>query len=147
MGNPPKGMNATGESDQDNYILMMEADRAQRLTPTLRPLDMVMARHIGLREPLKYEWQSLLELSDMEVAEAAKMKAEALDIALKAYAIDEDEMREALNGDPVFGELTGPAPEPPEEPDPIALIEAEAKAKAGMNGNGTGAGAKIPARK
>ena len=31
-------------------------------------------------------------------------------------AMDEDEAREALNGDPIFGDLPGPAPEAPEEP-------------------------------
>ena len=52
--------------------------------------------------------------------------------------MDEDEARESINGDPVFGELPGAAPEAPEEPDPIDLIEATAKAKAGANGNGNG---------
>ena len=142
MGNPPKGMNATGESDQDNYILMMEANREAKLRDVLgMQLDPILARHAGLKEAPEYEWRSLLELSDRDVAEAAKLKAEALQIAVTGYWMDEDEAREAINGDPVFGELPGPAPEAPEEPDPIELIEATAKAKAAnappsTNGNG-----------
>ena len=139
MGNPPKGMNATGESDQDNYILMMEANREAKLRDVLgMQLDPILARHAGLKEAPEYEWRSLLELSDRDVAEAAKMKAEALQIAVTGYWMDEDEAREAINGDPIFGELPGPAPEAPEEPDPIELIEATAKAKAGASANGNG---------
>ena len=142
MGNPPKGMNATGEGDQDNYILMMEANREAKLRDVLgMQLDPILARHAGLKEAPEYEWRSLLELSDRDVAEAAKLKAEALQIAVTGYWMDEDEARESINGDPVFGELPGPAPEAPEEPDPIELIEATAKAKAANapppnNGNG-----------
>ena len=137
MGNPPKGMNATGESDQDNYILMMEANREAKMRDVLgMQLDPILARHAGLKEAPEYEWRSLLELSDRDVAEAAKLKAEALQIAVTGYWMDEDEARESINGDPVFGELPGAAPEAPEEPDPIELIEATAKAKAGANGNG-----------
>ena len=142
MGNPPKGMNATGESDQDNYILMMEANREAKMRDVLgMQLDPILARHAGLKEAPEYEWRSLLELSDRDVAEAAKLKAEALQIAVTGYWMDEDEAREAINGDPVFGELPGAAPEAPEEPDPIELIEATAKAKAAnappsTNGNG-----------
>ena len=62
-----------------------------------------------------------------------RLKAEALQIAVTGYWMDEDEAREAINGDPIFGELPGPAPEAPEEPDPIELIEATAKAKAGAS--------------
>ena len=142
MGNPPKGMNATGEGDQDNYILMMEANREAKLRDVLgMQLDPMLARHAGLKEAPEYEWRSLLELSDRDVAEAAKLKAEALQIAVTGYWMDEDEARESINGDPVFGELPGAAPEAPEEPDPIELIEATAKAKAAnapppSNGNG-----------
>ena len=85
MGNPPKGMNATGESDQDNYILMMEANREAKLRDVLgMQLDPILARHAGLKEAPEYEWRSLLELSDRDVAEAAKLKAEALQIAVRA---------------------------------------------------------------
>ena len=92
-----------------------------------------------MRETPKFEWLPLFEDTPKEVAEAAKLKAEALQILRSTgYWMDEDEARESINGDPVFGELPGPAPEAPEEPDPIELIEATAKAKAGANANGNG---------
>ena len=140
-GRAPSGMSATGESDMKNYVLMMEAARTKKLRDVLYVLDQVLARNIGMREPPEFKWESLLELSDMEIAEASKTKAEALDIAVKAYLIDEDEGRASLDGDPLFGALPGSAPE---APDPIEEIEAEAKAKASANGNGRGP---VPGRK
>ena len=138
LGSPPIGMSATGESDMKNYVMMVEANRARLLRDPLKQLDIVLSRHIGLKEPLEFEYRSLLELSDQEVAEAFKVKAEGWKILVETYAADEDEMREAFNGDPATGELPGPAPEAPEEPDPIELIEATAKAKAGASANGNG---------
>ena len=138
LGRPPRGMNATGVSDEKNYQTLLETVRKRKMRQMSMFLE-VLARHVGLRESPEFEWPPLFEDTPKEVAETAKMKVDALDIAVKAYAIDEDEMRKALDGDPVFGELPGPAPEAPEEPDPIELIEATAKAKADANGNGNGA--------
>ena len=126
-GRSPAGMSATGESDMKNYVLMMEAARSKKLRDELYILDQVLARNIGMREPPEFKWESLLELSDMEIAEASDKKVDALTKAATAYFIDEDEGRKSLDGDPLFGELPGSAPE---APDPIEMIEAEAKAKA-----------------
>ena len=68
-------------------------------------------RHIGIKgDPPEYKWLSLLELSDKEIADAAKSKAEALKLVNDGQWIDEDEAREALNGDQVhsqFGSFPG----------------------------------------
>jgi len=120
QGRSPAGMNATGESDMRNYVMMVEANRQNKLEPHLRLLDMILARNEGMEEVPEFKWNSLLELSDEDQAALSKTKAETLKIMLDAFVIDEDEAREALTGDPTFGELSGPAPEPP-EPDPIAL--------------------------
>ena len=63
------------------------------------------------------------------------MKADALAVAIESGAIDEDEMRRQLDGDPIFGSLEGEAPGLP-EPEPVLMPGAPA-----MNGNG----AKVPA--
>ena len=117
-GRSPAGMSATGESDMKNYVLMMEAMRSVRLDHELKILDEVLARDAGLQEAPEWKWNSLIELSDQEIAEAAKVKAEALSIPLADNVIDEDEYRAAIDGDPVFGNLPGEAPEPdPMDPD------------------------------
>ena len=94
----------------------------------------VLARHVGIRtDPPEYEWLSLLELSDQDIALAAKTKAEALDIAVKGMWMDEDEAREAINGSPVFGDVTGPAPEI--DPLELPIMQGPGTFPAG-NGNG-----------
>ena len=128
LGSPPSGMNATGESDMKNYVMMMEAKRERMLKAPLLQLDKAIARHVGIRDdPPEYEWMSLLEMSDTEIATAFKTKMEGMKIGLESFVWDEDEVRKAMNGDPSIGELTGLAPE---APDPIEMMEAEAKAKA-----------------
>lgn len=139
MGRSPAGLNATGESDMENYVAMIESERERLLTPQLAPLDMVLARDCGLAEPPEFEWGTLMERTPADEAETAKLKAEAVKIATDTGNIDPDEGREALSGDPVFGALPGPAPEPP-EPELVPGMP-------GMNGDGpsgNGAGAMPP---
>ena len=120
MGMSPAGLNATGDSDMKNYIMMMEAERERMLPDSLEILDQVIARDAGLKEAPEYEWQSLLEMSELEQAEVAVKKTTALKNALEANAIDEDEYRRGVDGDPVFGELPGSAPELP-DPEPMPV--------------------------
>ena len=133
MGRSPAGLNATGESDMENYVAMLESERERMLTPMMVPLDVVLARDAGLGEPPEFEWGTLLERTPSDEAEAAKMKAEAVQVGITSGAIDADEAREALSGDPVFGALPGPAPEPP-APEPMP----------GMNGDDPFAGGGPP---
>lgn len=117
MGQPPVGMNATGDSDNRNYIMMVEAMRDEQLMSVLKTLDMVLAKDAGIKEAPEYKFQSLMEMSEKEIADVSKTKVEAASAAIASVIIDEDEAREALNGDPFFGELTGDAPEV-EDPEP-----------------------------
>ena len=119
LGNPPTGMDATGESDMENYVIMMEAQRAEMFEEALWLYDQLMMRNLGLSEPLEYEWNSLIELSDQSRALLSKTKAEAVQTAVSSGAIDEDDARDALRGDWFFGELEGDAP----VPDPNEMIE------------------------
>ena len=120
FGQSPAGMNATGESDMQNYAAMIEAKRGAMLKDPMMMLDRVLARDAGIAEPPEFTWRSLMDMSDTDVATNAKMKAEALQIAIMSGMIDEDDGRAALDGDPVFGPLPGEAPELP-EPEPAAL--------------------------
>ena len=117
-GRSPAGLNATGESDMENYVAMLESERARMLAPMMKPLDMVLARDAGVGEVPEFEWGTLLERTPQEQAEAEKMKVEAVQLGITAGVIDADEGREMLSGGPVFGALAGPAPEPP-EPEPM----------------------------
>ena len=120
MGQSPLGMNATGDSDLRNYALRVAAMQERLLTDPLSRLDKVLARDAGLTDPPKYTWRSLMDMSEQDQAMVAKTRAEAVNIALQAGLIDEDEGRAAIDGDPVFGELPGDAPEAP-EPEPMSV--------------------------
>ena len=102
QGESPGGLGSSGKGEERSYLMSLEAQRV-RHTRKLRPLDEVLARAAGLREPPDVEWPSLIEVGDQEQAEASKMKADALAVAIESGAIDEDEMRRQLDGDPIFG--------------------------------------------
>ena len=118
MGQSPAGLNATGNSDMMNYVMMVEAERAKNLDPVFKLLDEVLARDAGLREAPEYEWSTLLEMSDEQKATVAKLEVEAVSAGITSFMWDEDEGREMLSGRPVFGVLEGPAPDQP-EPEPL----------------------------
>lgn len=104
-GQSPVGMNATGESDMRNYAVRVAAMQESKLRGPLAVLDSVLAGDSGVAEPPGYEFPSLLDLSDAEKAQTAKIRAEAVNVAMQAGLLDEDEGRAALSGDPVFGDL------------------------------------------
>ena len=82
FGQSPAGMNATGESDMQNYAAMIEAKRGAMLKDPMMMLDRVLARDAGIAEPPEFTWRSLMDMSDTDVSTNAKMKAEALQIAI-----------------------------------------------------------------
>ena len=107
----PGGLNATGDSDMRIYVQGMEAEREHMLEgmpghADIWTVDEVIARSYGIEEPPEYEWRSLLDMSDQEIAQVSKTKAEALKLAWDmGLILDENEGRGILDGDPVFGEL------------------------------------------
>ena len=120
-GRSPEGMNSTGESDMKNYANHVRAMQNRMLNDPLKILDQVLVRSAGLgEEPPEFEWRSIIDSSAEEEATTSKLKAEALSAALTAGGIDENEFREGLDGDPVFGNLEawpeGAVPLPTERP-------------------------------
>ena len=123
-GQSPVGMNATGESDTQNYAQMVAAMQQRVLPDPLERLDQVLAAEAGVAEPPEYTWPPLTEPSEQEQANSAHLRAQALALALQNGIIDEDEARAALDNTAVFGTLPGDAPEPsdlvlPPEPEPM----------------------------
>ena len=119
-GASPGGLNATGDSDRENYFEMLMGKRDDALShEKMSRFDEVLARDAGLPEVPSWAWHPFSEASEGDVATASKTKAEAIKLAVEASLIDEDEGREALDGDPTFGPLPGEAPEPDPEPMPM----------------------------
>ena len=111
FGMSPAGLNATGQSDMENYAIRVASLQKRLLSDPLRILDMVLARHVGLNEPPEYEWLPLLSMSPKVQAETTKLNMESITQAVTAGVIDEDEARERLSQEPLFGELPQLTPE------------------------------------
>ena len=105
LGRSPVGMNATGESDMANYSIRVSAMQEKMLTHPLKIIDAVVARSAGLPEPPEYEWQPLHVTSEKEQAESSKLNTDSIMAAYMGGLIDEDEARERLSKDQLWGEL------------------------------------------
>ncbi len=106
LGRSPAGMNATGKSDTDNYFASLESVRDRALGPSrLLPLDGFVTRLAGLKTIPAYTWPSIRLADPLHDASIASEKVKALVEAVTAGFLDEDEARQRLHGDPVFGSL------------------------------------------
>ena len=110
----PKGMNATGDGDFRNYVMTFESIRQNILPRRYDLIDEVLFRSEGLGEVPEYEWPSLLELTEAESSEVNHRNAQAIEIFLNTGVIDEDEARDMLSGNSLYGNLEGDAPGLPE---------------------------------
>lgn len=89
LSREPAGQNSTGDSDFRNYYDRLHADQEVRLTPVMTRLDEVIIRTtFGKRDPsIKYEWNSLWQMSDAEKADIALKKAQAFQVDNNAALI------------------------------------------------------------
>lgn len=82
LGLPHRGLNVTGEADFRNYYDRLASEQNVTLTPAMNVLDEVIIRSaLGDRpDNVRYEWNSLWQLSDDEKATVALKKAQAYQI-------------------------------------------------------------------
>ena len=104
-GQSPVGMNATGDSDLVNYLMSLESERTEKLDDPVEKMDMVLSAHLGMTEPLPFKWTSLIDFSEAEQLQNSKTKMETFEKALDKNVVDENEVRDRLTGDVLFGEL------------------------------------------
>jgi len=104
-GQSPVGMNATGESDMANYAISIAAAQKKQLTKSLDLLDSILSKHAGITEKVKYNFPSLIDISDSDQADVFLKKAQAIAPLVLQGIITEEEGREALDGDSVLGNL------------------------------------------
>lgn len=141
MGTPPKGMNATGEGDAENYQQTLESIQANDLDPLLERHLLLLTR--SELEP-KYgkapgslevtaDWNPLDTPSAKEYAEIDKIKAERDAVLAGAGAIDGMDIRARLQGDKGgdYTDLPDVSPEDVEGEEAEALALAEAQQNEG----------------
>lgn len=92
IGQSPKGMNATGESDTRNYYDFLSSLQETELRPILTPLDDYMqASATGTVDPaVFYEWNPLWQLTPKEKAERDKLVAETATLYGNMGAVPDD---------------------------------------------------------
>ena len=136
LGRSPAGMNATGESDMANYAIRVGAMQKRLLSDPLYRLDAVLASHAGISgDAPEYEWLPLMEMSPKDQAEAFKAFTEGVVAAYKDGLIDEDEARDRLSNNEMWGQL-GPWSGPNAAMEAKAELERAKIEKQGQAGNG-----------
>ena len=109
----PDGMNATGESDLNNYSDMLEGEQAENFDPRLEVIDKLIAAHCGL-PPIEYEWVSPFPESALTKEERRKTLSEALNLLVTGGVLTGDTAIKVLESEHVFKlESLGKAPPPP----------------------------------
>lgn len=121
LAQSPGGMNATGESDADNYAMVIRDRQKDVLGPHLPVIDKLVAIKAGISEPPDWRWLPLVDMSDKDKAEIFKSVAEGVVALTAAHILDEPESRIILAKTEMVDELGEWTPPP--DPDP-ALIEA-----------------------
>ncbi|MDB5177499.1 MAG: hypothetical protein JWN75_1167 [Candidatus Saccharibacteria bacterium] len=92
LGQSPKGLNATGESDLLNYYDNVGSQQKNEIQPAISRLDELIIRSaMGSRDPsIFYNWNPLWQMTEAQKAEVTLKKAQAYQIDFGAW-----------NGDPV----------------------------------------------
>lgn len=138
LGTTPKGFNSTGEFELDSYHEELESIQESDLTPFVERHHLCVVRSelapkYNVRPSTTVNWKPVDPLKVKELAETNKLKAETDSVLVQAGAIDGDDVRNRLIGDPDSGYdgLEPGAPEPAEtvEPglDPLAALAAAAQ--------------------
>ena len=112
FGRSPAGMNATGESDLQNYYDYVDSQREAKLRPALERLLPVMAMSAwgAVPDNLQIDFPPLRTPTAKEVAEIAKVKTEATVAGFQAGIIDlqaaQKELKKLEEETGMFGSLT-----------------------------------------
>ena len=78
FGTSAKGMNATGEGDMNNYNNSIRSKQLTQVDPGLRQLDEVLVRSaLGYwPDDFNYVWNPLAQPNELQIAQAAKTRAD-----------------------------------------------------------------------
>lgn len=119
----PAGMNATGDSDMNNYAIMVSAMQRKKLRPVQAFLDKLIAKSIGYKGTIKFEYPSLVDISSNEQAVAYYNRAQGDQIYANLGAVTEDEIRQNLsNSDAFDADLSQPIENDPPSDDALNML-------------------------
>lgn len=108
FGQSAGGLNATGDSDIRNYYDMISAQQEAELRPQLEYLDETILRSALGRVPSDHKWdfRSLWQMSDTEVAQNSKTRADRDAIYLDRGVLTEGAVARELKENGTYTTLT-----------------------------------------
>lgn len=96
LGKSPDGMNATGSSDERNYLAMISAKQGMELRPALDRLDAILLPSAGIAEPLPWTFSPISTLSETEQADIELKEAQALEKLVALAMVPESAMAKTI---------------------------------------------------
>ena len=112
----PDGMNATGESDLNNYIDLLRQKQKSVFDKRLRVIDKILAAHFGI-QPFKYTWNCAFPESSLQKEERRNKLADSLQKLVVGGVITGDTAIKIMEEEHTFGDIDlGKAPPPPPKP-------------------------------
>ncbi len=119
----PAGMNATVDSDMNNYAILVSAMQRKKLRPVQAMLDKLIAKTIGFKGQIKFEYPSLVDISANEQSAAYFARAQGDQIYANLGAVTEDEVRQNLsNSDAFDADLSQPIENDPPSDDALNTL-------------------------
>ena len=107
----PDGMNATGESDLNNYVDLIRQKQKSVFDKRLRVMDKILAAHAGI-DDFKYTWNCAFPESALQKEERRNKLADTVSKLVSAGVITGDAGISVLENERLFGDLKlGTAPE------------------------------------
>lgn len=108
LGTSASGMNATGEGDLKNYYDMIRSQQRRVYRPLLDYFDLIMAKSLGIGEDadLSYEFNSLFQMTDMEVADLQLKRAQRDQVYLVNGIVTEAIVAKELKQDDTYTNIT-----------------------------------------
>ncbi len=96
FGKSPAGMNATGDSDSENYAIMIASRQQKDLKPIYDKLDVILVKTLGINETIEYSFKPLLDMSVVDKSKIELSNAQADQIYLANGVITPEEVRQKL---------------------------------------------------
>ena len=108
LGSSASGLNATGEGDLKNYYDKIRADQKSEYKPKLDYFDQIMAMSLELGEDtdLKYEFNSLFQMTPKEIADIGFVNAQRDAIYLDRDILTEATVAKELQQEGTYTNIT-----------------------------------------
>jgi phage-related protein (TIGR01555 family) len=123
LGITPSGLNVTAEPELATWAAWVRSSQEHLFDEPLRfVLQAVQLDMWGeIDEDIDFDYEPIRELTDLEEANAEKLRADTAKVWIDAGVLDPAEPRQALAADPDSPyagiDLSGPPPDPPAPPD------------------------------